>query len=62
MSTGVTPVLLAALWREWRPSGPPVAHTFRTSYADHWVHFHSLPVTMGWSATPTGPDAYPSPP
>ncbi|MFI7012945.1 hypothetical protein [Streptomyces sp. NPDC050164] len=43
MSVGVTPELLAALWRERRPSGPPIAHTFRSTYADHWVRFHSLP-------------------
>ncbi|MDF3145053.1 MULTISPECIES: hypothetical protein [unclassified Streptomyces] len=43
MSTGVTPTLLAALWRERRPSGPPLAHTFRSTYADRWVRFHSLP-------------------
>jgi len=44
MSTGddvSTP--LAALWRERWPSGPPVAHTFRSTYADRWVRFHSLP-------------------
>lgn len=34
---------LAALWRERWPSGPPVAHTFRSTYADRWVRFHSLP-------------------
>lgn len=43
MNAGPTPALLAALWRERRPSGPPVAHTFRTAYADRWVRFHSLP-------------------
>ncbi|WP_425246288.1 DUF3885 domain-containing protein [Streptomyces sp. NEAU-NA10] len=31
------------MWRESHPSGPPVAHTFRTRYADRWVRFHSLP-------------------
>ncbi|MFJ9372236.1 hypothetical protein [Streptomyces sp. NPDC101455] len=35
--------LLAALWRERWLSGPPVAHTFRSTYADRWVRFHSLP-------------------
>lgn len=34
---------LSELWRERRPSGPPIAHTFRSSYADRWVRFHSLP-------------------
>jgi hypothetical protein len=34
---------LAALWRERRPAGPPVAHTFRGAYAERWVRFHSLP-------------------
>ena len=34
---------LAALWRERWPSDPPVAHTFRSAYADRWVRFHSLP-------------------
>lgn len=39
----IDPDLLAALWRERHPSAPPVAHTFRTRYADSWVRFHSLP-------------------
>lgn len=43
MSTGITPTLLEALWRERRPSGPPIAHTFRSTYAGRWVRFHSLP-------------------
>ncbi|WP_405973797.1 hypothetical protein OG496_35340 [Streptomyces sp. NBC_00988] len=44
MSTGDdVSTLLAALWRERRPSGPPVAHTFRSTYANRWVRFHSLP-------------------
>ncbi|MER7799368.1 hypothetical protein ABTX71_03465 [Streptomyces parvulus] len=34
---------LAELWRVRHPSGPPVAHTFRNTYADRWVRFHSLP-------------------
>ncbi|WP_406862762.1 hypothetical protein ABZO31_20975 [Streptomyces sp. HUAS MG47] len=34
---------LAALWRERRPSGPPLAHTIRDTYRDRWVRFHSLP-------------------
>ncbi|MFD5269999.1 hypothetical protein [Streptomyces sp. NPDC058335] len=34
---------LARLWRERHPSVPPVAHTFRTVFADRWVRFHSLP-------------------
>ncbi|MFB7652386.1 MULTISPECIES: hypothetical protein [unclassified Streptomyces] len=34
---------LAELWRARHPSGPPVAHTFRSTYADRWVRFHSLP-------------------
>ncbi|WP_254394345.1 hypothetical protein [Streptomyces sp. AC512_CC834] len=34
---------LAALWRARRPSVPPLAHTFRSAYADRWVRFHSLP-------------------
>ncbi|MFI2346673.1 hypothetical protein ACH492_06360 [Streptomyces sp. NPDC019443] len=42
MSAGVTPELLAGLWQERRPSGPPVAHMFRSAYADRWVRFHSL--------------------
>jgi hypothetical protein len=40
---GVTPSLLAALWQERRPLGPPIAHTFRSTYADRWLRFHSLP-------------------
>ncbi|MFI1398487.1 hypothetical protein [Streptomyces sp. NPDC020681] len=43
MSAGVTPELLAGLWQERRPSGPPIAHTFRSRYCDRWVRFHSLP-------------------
>lgn len=43
MNAQVDPSLLAALWRARRPSGPPLAHTFRTTYADRWVRFHSLP-------------------
>ncbi|MGW1880912.1 DUF3885 domain-containing protein [Streptomyces sp. NPDC001970] len=43
MSPDPTPELPAGLWRERRPSGPPVAHTFRSTYADRWVRFHSLP-------------------
>jgi hypothetical protein len=43
VTTGVDPTLLAALWRERRPSGPPIGHTFRSTYADVWVRFHSLP-------------------
>lgn len=42
MSPVFDPETLAALWRERRPSGPPVAHTFRSTYADRWVRFHSL--------------------
>ncbi|MGW1495223.1 DUF3885 domain-containing protein [Streptomyces sp. NPDC002402] len=43
MNAGVTPELLTGLWRERRPSGPPIAHTFRSTYCDQWVRFHSLP-------------------
>ncbi|WP_406303278.1 hypothetical protein OHA61_13630 [Streptomyces sp. NBC_00885] len=43
MSAGFTPELLAGLWQERRPSGPPIAHTFRSTYPDRWVRFHSLP-------------------
>ncbi|MGX1880910.1 DUF3885 domain-containing protein [Streptomyces sp. NPDC055287] len=43
MSSGFSPALLAGLWRERRPAGPPIAHTFRSAYADRWVRFHSLP-------------------
>ncbi|MFD4582632.1 hypothetical protein ACFWOY_09590 [Streptomyces sp. NPDC058423] len=43
MNAQVDPSLLAAPWRARRPSGPPLAHTFRTTYADRWVRFHSLP-------------------
>ncbi|MDQ1008696.1 hypothetical protein QFZ82_003181 [Streptomyces sp. V4I23] len=55
MSTGVTPTLLEALWRERRPSGPPIAHTFRSTYADRWVRFHSLP---GSKRYPQSEDEY----
>jgi hypothetical protein len=34
---------LSELWRGQRPSGSPIAHTFRSLYADCWVRFHSLP-------------------
>ncbi|WP_369189910.1 hypothetical protein [Streptomyces sp. R08] len=47
--------LLAALWRERWPSGPPVAHTFRSTYADRWVRFHSLP---GSKRYPESEDEY----
>lgn len=43
MILGAAPDRLATLWRERHPSGPPVAHTFRTMYPDRWVRFHSLP-------------------
>ncbi|WP_425830203.1 DUF3885 domain-containing protein [Streptomyces fractus] len=36
---------LAALWRERRGPCPPIAHRFRTAYADRWVRFHSLPAS-----------------
>ncbi|WP_327680934.1 DUF3885 domain-containing protein [Streptomyces sp. NBC_00467] len=51
MSPGFTPQLLARLWRERRPSGPPVAHTFRGTYADLWVRFHSLPGSKRYPET-----------
>ncbi|MEV5613332.1 hypothetical protein [Streptomyces sp. NPDC052225] len=34
---------LAALWRARRGPCPPLAHRFRTVYADRWVRLHSLP-------------------
>lgn len=43
MSAELTPELLAQMWRDRRPSVPPIAHTFRSTYADRWVRFHSLP-------------------
>jgi hypothetical protein len=55
MSTGVTPRLLARLWQERRSSGPPVAHTFRSTYASRWVRFHSLP---GSKRYPVSEDEY----
>nr|WP_259408080.1 hypothetical protein [Streptomyces akebiae] len=55
MSFAIDPDLLAALWRERHPSGPPVAHTFRTRYADRWVRFHSLP---GSKRYPESEDEY----
>ncbi|WP_455907645.1 DUF3885 domain-containing protein [Streptomyces mirabilis] len=55
MSFAIDPALLAALWRERHPSGPPVAHTFRTRYADRWVRFHSLP---GSKRYPESEDEY----
>ncbi|MEU8528471.1 MULTISPECIES: DUF3885 domain-containing protein [Streptomyces] len=53
--TGFTPALLASLWRERRPAGPPLAHTFRGTYADRWVRFHSLP---GSKRYPESEDEY----
>jgi hypothetical protein len=50
-----SPDTLGALWRARRPSGPPVAHTFRSAYADRWVRFHSLP---GSKRYPEGEDEY----
>lgn len=55
MSTDVTPTQLTALWRERWPSGPPIAHTFRSTYADRWVRFHSLP---GSKRYPESEDEY----
>ncbi|MDI3408043.1 DUF3885 domain-containing protein [Streptomyces cavernicola] len=46
------PARLAALWRARRPSGPPVAHAFRGSYADRWVRFHSLPGSKRYPESP----------
>ncbi|WP_406272620.1 hypothetical protein OHT93_23800 [Streptomyces sp. NBC_00191] len=43
MSSDFTPEMLAGLWQKQRPSGPPIAHTFRSTYCDRWVRFHSLP-------------------
>lgn len=55
VSTGVKPTLLAALWQERRPSGPPIAHTLPNTYADRWVRFHSLP---GSKRYPESEDEY----
>ncbi|MGW6056496.1 DUF3885 domain-containing protein [Streptomyces sp. NPDC055189] len=49
--TGLDPGLLAALWRERRPSCVPLAHTFRGAYADRWVRFHSLPGSKRYPAS-----------
>ncbi|MGH4033857.1 DUF3885 domain-containing protein [Actinomycetota bacterium Odt1-20B] len=43
------------LWRARHPSAPPVAHTFRTTYAERWVRFHSLP---GAKRYPESEDEY----
>ncbi|WP_308402659.1 hypothetical protein [Streptomyces sp. AC550_RSS872] len=51
MSDGVTPTRLAQLWRAARPSGPPVAHTFRAMYTDTWVRLHSLPGSKRYPET-----------
>lgn len=37
------------------PSGPPVAHPFRTRYADRWVRFRSL---CGSKRYPESEDEY----
>ncbi|MFI9581188.1 hypothetical protein ACIHCQ_04965 [Streptomyces sp. NPDC052236] len=55
MTSSFTPELLAGLWQERRPSGPPIAHTFRSTYADRWVRFHSLP---GSKRYPESEDEY----
>lgn len=55
MTSGVTSTPLAELWRERRPAGPPIAHTFRDTYADRWVRFHSLP---GSKRHPESEDEY----
>ncbi|MCZ9349631.1 hypothetical protein ACH4NS_11150 [Streptomyces mutabilis] len=47
----LTPSLLAALWRERRPAGPPIAHGFRSRYPDHWVRFHTLPGSKRYPET-----------
>ncbi|MDH6217283.1 DUF3885 domain-containing protein [Streptomyces pseudovenezuelae] len=46
---------MAALWRARHPSVPPFAHTFRTTYPDVWVRFHSLP---GSKRYPESEDEY----
>lgn len=43
MSAGFGIERLAALWQDRHPSQGPVAHEFRTAFADRWVRFHSLP-------------------
>lgn len=55
MTSGVPSTPLAELWRERRPAGPPIAHTFRDTYADRWVRFHSLP---GSKRHPESEDEY----
>ncbi|MFC7885991.1 hypothetical protein ACFUVV_29550 [Streptomyces sp. NPDC057376] len=47
----ITSPSLAVLWRDLRPSGPPVAHTFRSGYADRWVRFHTLPGSKRYPET-----------
>ncbi|MGW1215418.1 DUF3885 domain-containing protein [Streptomyces sp. NPDC002499] len=46
---------LAVLWRDRHPSVPPLAHTFRSTYPDVWVRFHSLP---GSKRYPESEDEY----
>ncbi|MFJ4329846.1 hypothetical protein [Streptomyces sp. NPDC088935] len=53
--TDRSPAALAALWRARHPAVPPVAHTFRSAYADRWVRFHSLP---GSKRYPESEDEY----
>jgi hypothetical protein len=55
VSVGVSVARIAALWRERHPSGPPIAHTFRSTYAERWVRFHSLP---GSKRYPESEDEY----
>jgi hypothetical protein len=43
VSEDFAPEALADLWRNRRPEGPPIGHTFKWTYADRWVRFHSLP-------------------
>lgn len=51
MNAEPSPHPLAALWHDLRPECAPLAHTFRGSYADRWVRFHSLPGSKRYPET-----------
>ena len=43
----------ATLWQHRHPLGPPVAHLLRKVPHEHWVRFHSLPLSKRYAETPT---------
>jgi hypothetical protein len=39
-------------WRSFHPSGPPIAHILRDLPEEHWIRFHSLPLSKRYAETP----------